>query len=608
MIKDVHDYSIEALLLSNRGVYYTIPKYQRAYTWGVREWEALYDDISDNNTGYFMGSIICISQGDSIKPNLEVIDGQQRITTLCLLLAAIYKQLKEYESHFSQGQSDELTLLRCSLKSSDSPNKIKLVPQEQSNNLVDFNYLMKEVGLREGHSGDNKNFSRRKIARCYNYYFNRIAQEIEGKNSEDAISFIFNQYNKVKSAILVKIEVKSHSDAYVLFESLNNSGIPLTAIDLMKNLIMSRAENHNLTVEDCFEQWKQLLEYLSDDYAIQERFFRQYYNAFKHQLNEPFRSDNNRKKDPLGAVATRSNLLNIFQRLIEKNLPSFLNDVLCCGKIFARLILNDECGTIYRKALVDLDHIQGAPSYMLLMYLIKNQDELKVTDEQINQLVQFLCKYFVRRNLTDYPGTRKLTRMFMTIISMIEDENVKGNEVVKLIETAMTNSEYCASNELFRERLEGNMYEDNRGVTRYILCKCAEAAMTKETWKDLWERNENKKAFEWTIEHIFPEGNNIPDDWVKMIANGDKALANQYLEEYTHKIGNLTITRFNSNLGNKSFTEKRDLKDKDGRFIGYKNGLGINSDIATKDSWTVEDIQTRTNELVDKLMEDYQLP
>ena len=94
-----------------------------------------------------------------------------------------------------------------------------------------------------------------------------------------------------------------------------------------------------------------------------------------------------------------------------------------------------------------------------------------------------------------------------------------------------------------------------------------------------------------------------------MIAGGDRQLANKYLEEYTHKIGNLTVTGYNSTLGNKSFEEKRDRKSKDGqRFIGYKNGLEINREIATKDEWTIEDIKSRTTALVDELMKVYEFP
>ena len=71
--------------------------------------------------------------------------------------------------------------------------------------------------------------------------------------------------------------------------------------------LAARAERSGMTCDDCFEDWQTLLGYLTDDYSTQERFFRQYYNAFKNRLNEPFRTDGQRKKDPLGYIATRNN-------------------------------------------------------------------------------------------------------------------------------------------------------------------------------------------------------------------------------------------------------------------------------------------------------------
>ena len=607
MIQNVNKYHIYEILSSDGNFYYTIPKYQREYTWSYREWEALYDDISENDDEYFIGSIICIPLGDTINPYMEVIDGQQRLTTISLFLTAIYTRLKEHKDYLGEDDEDVLPSLRKSLKSKNSPNEIKLVPQVQNSNRDDFDYLLNEVGLRKATAPKHPYYAMRKIARCYNYFLTRIDKEIKELASEDAAIFLLGKYNKVKQAMLVKIEVSSHSDAYTLFESLNNRGTPLTAIDLMKNLIMARAESHNLTIDDCYNRWKILLNNLSEDYSIQERFFRQYYNAFKHRLNKPFQNDNDRKKDPLGVVATRSNLLNIFESLINKDLPLFLDDILRCGQIYSWLILQDSTETSYRKSLEDLDHIQGAPSYLLLMYIIRNKEELNITEYQINQLIRLLAKYFVRRNITDYPSTRDLTRIFMDIISKIEETKSVGNDVMTLIVGTLSTSTNCASDEKLRSSLGGDIYKENVGATRYILCKLAESAMTQETWTDLWQRND-KNVFVWTIEHIFPEGENVPDCWIDMIANGDKQLAGKYLAEYTHKIGNLTITGYNSSLGNKSFVEKRDRKNKEGHYIGYKNGLEINREIATKDTWTIEDIKNRTSNLIDELMEIYKFP
>lgn len=604
MIQSVNKYHIYEIFSSDGNFYYSIPKYQREYTWGFREWEALYNDISENNDEYFIGSIICIPLGDAINPFLEVIDGQQRLTTTSLFLAAIYTRLMQYKNYLDEDDEDILPSLKKSLKSKYSPNEMKLVPQVQNYNKDDFDYLMNEVGLRKASAPKHSYYSIRKISRCYNYFLYRLDQEIKQLSEADAIRYIINKYNKVKQAMLVKIEVSTHSDAYVLFESLNNRGTPLTAIDLMKNLIMARAESNNLTIDDCFTRWQMLLTNLSEDYAIQERFFRHYYNAFKHQLNKPFQNDNDRKNAPLGIVATRSNLLNIFESLINKDLNTFLTDILVCGKIYSWLILQETNENPYKKALTDLDHIQGAPSYMLLMYLIRNQQTLQLSNDQINNLILLLVKYFVRRNITDFPNTRDLTRIFMDIINQIEECNPTGDGVITIIVDILSSPDNCASDERFRVSLESDVYKDNVGATRYILCKLAESTMTQETWTDLWQRSD-KRLFIWTIEHIFPEGENIPQCWVDMIAGGDRKLAQKYLEKYTHKIGNLTITGFNSTLGNKSFEEKRDRKNKEGKYIGYKNGLGINNDIANKDTWTIEDITARTKVIVDKLVEMY---
>lgn len=608
MIQSVNKYHIYEIFSADGKFYYSIPKYQREYTWGQREWEALYDDISENNNEYFIGSIICIPLGDAINPYMEVIDGQQRLTTISLFLTAIYNRLKNYKDDLSEDDEDVLPSLRKVLKSALSPNEMKVMPQVQNFNKDDYDVVMYENGLRKSVAQKHAYYPLRKIYKCYKYFLDRIDKEMDGKETNASIAFLLEKYEKVKQAILVKIEVSSHSDAYVLFESLNNRGTPLTAIDLMKNLIMARAESNNLTIDDCFNRWQQLLANLSDDYGVQERFFRQYYNAFKHKLNEPFMSDEDRKKDPLGVVATRSNLLNIFEALINKDLPAFLDDILVCGEIYSWLILQDENETTYRSALEDLDHIQGAPSYLLLMYLIKNKTALNINDNQITKLIHLLAKYFVRRNITDYPNTRDLSRIFMDIISKIEDGGLVGEAAMTTIIDILSSPNNCASDEQLEKSLKGDVYKDNVGATRYILCKLAESAMTQESWTDLWKRTD-KKVFVWTIEHIFPEGDNIPQCWVDMIANGDKKLANQYREDYTHKIGNLTITGYNSTLGNKSFEEKRDRKSKDGqRFIGYKNGLEINKEIAQKEQWTIDDIQKRTDKLVEELLKVYKFP
>ena len=159
---------------------------------------------------------------------------------------------------------------------------------------------------------------------------------------------------------------------------------------------------------------------------------------------------------------------------------------------------------------------------------------------------------------------------------------------------------------VFEERLRGNLYKENVDATRFLLCSLAEHTMTNESNNNLWDRY-GSGNYIWTIEHIFPEGENVPQDWVDMIADGDKNKAKDYLDQYAHKLGNLTMTGYNSTLSNLSFLKKRDRTDKQGNYVGYKNSLSINEDLATKEKWTIEDIQQRTNKLVEQLLTLFKL-
>ena len=92
-----------------------------------------------------------------------------------------------------------------------------------------------------------------------------------------------------------------------------------------------------------------------------------------------------------------------------------------------------------------------------------------------------------------------------------------------------------------------------------------------------------------------------------MIANGDRDLATEYLNRYTHTLGNLTITGYNQNLSNLPFEKKKNRVNKDGNYIGYRNGLKLNEDVVNKDAWHIDDIKMRTNKLVQFFMKEFEL-
>jgi hypothetical protein len=154
--------------------------------------------------------------------------------------------------------------------------------------------------------------------------------------------------------------------------------------------------------------------------------------------------------------------------------------------------------------------------------------------------------------------------------------------------------------------LKGDLYEENVGATRYILSSIELAeTQTKERYTNFYARNKN--IFVWTVEHILPQGENIPIEWVDMIANGDKELANNIRKKYVHKLGNLTLTGYNSNLSNLSLIKKQERKNNEGKYIGFKNGLMLNELVKDTSTWTKENIEQRTDELVEKAIVIFKL-
>jgi len=586
---------------------YEVPKYQREYTWRQSQWSQLYDDIFENDAGYYLGSIICISNYlDSQQINrLQLIDGQQRLTTISIFYAALYKLISENLNFEDPSQRNLRDMVNLTLYCEQADNKVILTPQTQSQNLADYLYLMCHVEIISGIKKPAY-YGNRLISKCYQFFYNELKKGMEC--SKDRFDYLKKMKDKVSSTVVVKIEVNSQSDAYILFESLNNRGMTLSPVDLLKNTALANAEKKGLSVDDCFVIWQRILENISQDYSAQERFFRSYYNAFRQELNEPFKEGGSGKTNPLGDIATRSNLLSIYSRIIEKNLSTFFSDMLEVSEIYNQLIEPEHSESKYSRSLCDLNHIQGAPSYILLLYLIRNKDKLGLNDSVLSNTVDFLVSFFVRRNITDVPPTRDLNRRFIELVSKVKELSISaGDSCVQDVMTTIRSFliSISADDDQFRDKLLGNIYEDNYGVTRFLLCYLSEKKMTRENSKDLWERKEkgSKIDYVWTVEHIFPEGENIPKHWVDMIADGDSMKASEYRSDYCHKLGNLTISAYNQNLGNLSFVEKRDRKDQNGNYIGYKNGLDLNSDLRDKEQWTIEDIKIRTEKLVNQVFE-----
>ena len=592
MIKSVYNYPVSTLLDIESGVVYAIPRYQREYTWSRAQWDALFEDLLDNELHYFLGSIICINQSQDALTvqSLELVDGQQRMTTLSLLLAAIYQSYRTLPN-LGMEQQIELYNLKHKLVLKKKPDQPRLIPQVQNNNQQDYFAVLGHIGILEDVDAV-PNAGNRRVLKAFRHFVSRIELYLE--HSVDHIASLQALLEKVNTATLVKIEVAGHSDAYTLFESLNNRGVPLTAIDLIKNKLLAVLESKDPgSIDTQYNRWKKVIDALGDDYAVQERFFRQYYNGFKPDL----------KNIVSVPVATKSNLMQVYEKLIAHDAEGFLHVMIRLSSRYAQIVgyrVVPEQPKL-SSLLLSLDRIQGAAAYLLLMVLMERQTELELKHEHLEQIVSFLIAFFVRRNTTDLPPTRDLTRIFMDVAETIRE--LRADDVVSHIQHRLKAE--SASDEQFEKSLKGPIYEDNKAVCRFVLCALEERRMTRETQVDLWALK--GKQYVWTIEHIFPQGENIPDSWVQMIADGDVNVAEQHRQTYAHCLGNLTISGYNSALGNKSFGEKQSRTDSQGREVGYNNGLYLNQALATEDSWTVEKLKARTVQLVLEVQAKYPL-
>jgi uncharacterized protein with ParB-like and HNH nuclease domain len=608
--------------------HYHIPKYQREYTWGRNEWEQLLNDIDENDAGYFMGSIICIDDNSELGPGesriYEVVDGQQRLTTISLLLMAIYSSFLDLQDEMNDDVDEEdledfkltlsnirkqLILKKASVNSKEygyfkEKTKycfLRVQPSTQRHNYSDYLHILNELDLLKGNL-KSKFCGIRRIYKAYDYFYQHIPENLEGLNE---------LLHKINSLKFIHIAVSSSSDAFTLFESLNNRGVPLSVMDIIKNKMLANLEKqHKMNIDDAYEDWQAMLEFLPE-YKDQERFLRHYYNAFKVYPD---------KRIERYTRATKSNLITIFEQYIKKNAKDIFDDLLLKAESYNYLIEPEEYEENRQtKALIDLRRIGAAPSYLLLLYLYSIDVEyFSDKTNTLNEVLEFLVKYYVRRNITDIPNTRDLDGINIDVIehcqNAIDSEKKLTSELI--IEKLMTGKEKPASINKLKEGIEDNLFYYNAGMARYVLSKLDEISHSREYKPDLWARND-KGLLVWTVEHVFPQGNNIPDYWVDMIADGNKEKAEEIHEEWVHCLGNLTLSGYNSKLSNSSFEEKQSLHENK-KFlgykinIGYKNGLSLNdlkfdcngalTSLANIETWTQKSIECRNDTMTNILL------
>lgn len=603
MIKKAESITVGALLSEEQDFDFYVPRYQREYSWTKDQWSDLFDDFieAEVNDSHFIGSIICIDKSDGVlgRTTLEVVDGQQRLTTLTILLARLYKQLKDRKDQFEDNDDAAADLVNLKRNLVNKQGLPRLQPQIQGQNKEDLTYTLKLSGL-DFSIANQSNFGNRRIGKAVKYFDGRVTSHIEGR-VEDGLSelaAVNELIAKVKGATLVMLEVLSHADAFVLFETLNNRGLPLTPIDLIKNQLLERASK-DWGVDKTYNKWTEWLQNLGEEYRDQERFFRQFYNAFKNQWELTV---------PNAPVATRTRLISIYDAVVSKDFENFIPRMDKATRCYATVIGNagfEASSPDLRNALTRLERVEGAPAYTLLLSLLVNQDRFGLSDSQLATVVDVLVSFFVRRNLTQVPLTNSLDKLFMELVEMWTDDAERS-----LSELSIKLKAVSSSDELFEVKLREGVYEENRGVTRFVLASLEERNATKEIHVDLWAQEAlkgDKLIYVWTIEHIIPQGRNLPSEWIEML--GGAEAAEDFQQNKVHTLGNLTLTGYNSSLSNLDFIQKRDRKKKnsDSIYVGYRNGLTLNSELKDSSYWNQALVDGRTEKMVKDILQLFPL-
>jgi len=631
----VNNWPLSQIINIDQGAreHYHVPKYQREYCWGVSQWEKMIQDIDENDPGYFLGSIICVNDSENIAPGdeliYEIIDGQQRLTTLSLMMMAIYKKLKDLEkTELVFDDDDDRDTFQKTIDSINAKlvkkkkdykkgeiggieeaNKMifcRVQPSTQNHNFDDYLFIISELNLIKNRAKPNY-CGVRSIYKAYRYFQDNLPQDLAS---------LLKYVEKINRLNFVFISVGSQADAFVLFETLNNRGVPLSAVDIIKNKMLADMEKkHNTNINDAFEQWQEIINALPDP-DDQERFFRHFYNAFKNERSV--------RIDGISR-AVKSKIIVICETLIKRDTKKIFDQLINAATIYGNFV---DPPTIdapkVNHSIKDLNNIGGAPAYQVMLYLF-SQDRNLVPMKLCEDAVDLLCKYYVRRNVTDIPATRDLDLAHIELIEKCDLEIKKGKPItLKFFTDALIADTKVkpATLDQFKNKLATEIYANNSSMARYLLTKIDTSYHTREYQPNLWQRDE-KNRFVWTVEHVFPQMEKISPEWVKMVGDGDEHKAKEIQEKYVHCLGNLTLSGYNSNLSTASFSKKQAL-GKDRTFlgqkinIGYKNGLALNNlqftingkamCLADAPEWKEQMIIARTQIMSDMLVNLYKFP
>ena len=537
---------------------FLIPVYQRYYSWDLEQCRRLWNDIVDmqkkGKVGHFVGSIVNIAE-QAMPTGVQkymIIDGQQRMTTLTLLLLALRDYaIKNPEDKTINARRIDNMLLKNEYEVGDERYKLLLTE-------TDRDILMKLVDEKPI-AEDTKS----KLLDNYHFFVGKIADR------ELAPAEIYESIGKLQ---IVNITLdRTVDDAQAIFESLNSTGKELSESDLIRNYVLMGLEPTEQTyVYEHLWRPMELLFVYETQGSIMDRFFRDYLTMKLTRIPKQ------------GRVYEEFKLYHLNCEF--GTIRELCQDLLTYSKYYTDIVFKRSSNPMLKSLYEDIIDLRMEVSYPFLLKVHNDFAEHVISQDELMQIIRLCISYVFRRSICDVPPN-SLNKTFATLRNEIRSNDylnsIKAFFVLQDGYKEFPNDERFTT--AFKSRDIYNMRSRN-----FILRQL--------------ENFGNKAPIcieNYTIEHIMPQNRNLSPEWQEMLGSNWKDVQKTYL----HTIGNLTLTAYNSEMSDHSFLTKIDMEG------GFKeSALRLNSFVVKQSQWTEETIKERACILADKAKQIWPFP
>jgi uncharacterized protein with ParB-like and HNH nuclease domain len=483
---------------------YVVPLFQRSYSWEKKEWEILWNDLVElcflgNPRTHFIGSIVTMPT-ESVPEGVAkylLIDGQQRLTTIFILLAL----LRDKARQGGQGElAEEInnTLLVNPYKR--DLDYYKLQPTQSDRNSFQSLVQSKPLGGQD------------QIANAYLFFERKLKQS--GIDSQTLKKIISSNLS------VVSIVLDPDDDPHLVFESLNAKGRPLTQADLIRNYFFMR-----IHVDD------------------QEAIYGQYWKPMQDGLDESLTEFVRHYLMKSGQMVNKNDVYFSLKELISQgNALECLKDLACFAEYYRRLIHPEsEMNPDIRQALTRINRLEVTTAYPFLLNCYSDYHWNKKSAEGFLDILNVIENFIIRRFVCNVP-TDRLKSIFPPLYSQIQERHPQDFQYG--VRTELQSKGYRKDIEFSSRLMDGKLYGPGERAlkTKLIL----------ETIDRSYGHKEAVSLNDLTIEHVMPQ--TLTEWWQKHL--GDEW--EEVHELHLHNIGNLTLTAYNPDLSNDSFQNKKD--------------------------------------------------